>query len=60
LLPDTPSNARFLNTKERIIAVKRVAGNELGIKNKAFDKKQALLAFYDPKVLLLFTSVFAA
>lgn len=39
-LPDAPSNARFLNERQRIIAVKRVASNELGIKNKSFNKKQ--------------------
>jgi sugar phosphate permease len=60
LLPDAPSNARFLSPRERLIAVKRVAGNETGIKNKAFNKKQAIVALWDPKALLLFTSVFAA
>lgn len=60
LLPDTPANARFLNHNERLIAIKRVSGNETGIKNKAFDKKQALVALVDPKALLLFVSVFAA
>lgn len=60
LLPDAPSNCRFLNERERLIAVKRVAGNETGIKNKQFVIKQALLAFADPKALLLFVSVFAA
>ena len=59
-LADTPANARFLNERERLIAVKRVSGNETGIKNKAFNKQQALLAFYDPKAILLFISVFAA
>ena len=60
LLPDAPSNARFLSERERIVAVKRVAGNETGIKNKSFSKEQALLAFYDIKVILLFISCFAA
>ncbi|KAH9234580.1 hypothetical protein K456DRAFT_1835442 [Colletotrichum gloeosporioides 23] len=60
LLPDSPSNAFFLNHRERLVAVKRVSENETGIKNKAFDKKQALLGSVDPKTLLLFTSVFAA
>jgi hypothetical protein len=59
-LADTPSNARFLNERERLIAVQRVSGNETGIKNKSFDKKQAMLAFYDPKAILIFISVFAA
>jgi hypothetical protein len=43
-----------------LIAVKRVAGNETGIKNKAFDKSQVALGFTDPKTLLIFVSVFAA
>ncbi|KAF5534648.1 DAL5-allantoate ureidosuccinate permease [Fusarium napiforme] len=60
LLSDSPSDARFLNHRERLIAVKRVASNETGIKNKAFDKEQVLLGFTDPMTLLLFTSVFAA
>ncbi|KAJ5987744.1 Major facilitator superfamily domain general substrate transporter [Penicillium waksmanii] len=60
VLPDSPSSAFFLTKSERIIAVKRVAGNETGIKNKAFDTKQGMVAFKDPKAILLFISVFAA
>lgn len=60
LLPDSPSSAWFLNQRERLIAVKRVVSNETGIKNKSFDKKQAFVAFGDPKAVLLFISVFAA
>ena len=60
VLPDTPSNARFLSEHEKLVAVKRVAGNETGIKNKAFNTKQAVLAFYDPKTVLVFVAVFAA
>ncbi|KAL0256687.1 hypothetical protein SLS55_009083 [Diplodia seriata] len=60
MLPDSPSNAWFLKRRERLIAVKRVSGNETGIKNKAFDRKQILVAFRDPKAILLFISVFSA
>ncbi|RYP18150.1 hypothetical protein DL765_004076 [Monosporascus sp. GIB2] len=60
LLPDSPSNARFLNDRERLIAVKRVAANETGIKNKAFNRSQVLKGFTDPKTILIFISVFAA
>ncbi|KAJ5291631.1 Major facilitator superfamily domain general substrate transporter [Penicillium angulare] len=60
VLPDSPSSAFFLTKYERIIAVKRVAANETGIKNKAYDVKQGLLAFRDPKAILLFISIFAA
>lgn len=57
-LPDSPSTAKFLSPRERIIAVSRVATNESGVKNKHLDKKQALLAFYDPKVILVSISIF--
>lgn len=58
-LPDNPSTAKFLSPRERIIAVSRVAANESGIKNKHLDKKQALLAFYDPKAILVSIAIFA-
>lgn len=58
-LPDTPSTANFLSPRERIIAVSRVATNESGIKNKHLDKKQAWLAFYDPKAILVSIAIFA-
>jgi hypothetical protein len=60
VLPDSPSNAAFLNERERLVAVRRVAGNETGIKNKSFDKSQIKLGFLDPKTILIFVSVFAA
>lgn len=60
LMADSPSNAHFLNKRERLLAVKRVAGNQTGIKNKHFDKGQIFIGFLDPKTILLFISVFAA
>ncbi|TRX90605.1 hypothetical protein FHL15_008578 [Xylaria flabelliformis] len=60
VLADSPSNASFLSHREKLIAVKRVAGNETGIKNKKFDMKQVWLGFTDIKAILLFISVFAA
>lgn len=60
LLSDSPSSARFLTHRERLIAVKRVAANETGIKNKSFNKDQVVKGFTDPKTILIFISVFAA
>ncbi|UNI19484.1 hypothetical protein JDV02_005666 [Purpureocillium takamizusanense] len=60
VLPDSPSSASWLTRRERLVAVKRVASNETGIKNKAFDRGQVKLGFLDPKTVLLFISVFAA
>ncbi|AEO67842.1 uncharacterized protein THITE_2129674 [Thermothielavioides terrestris NRRL 8126] len=59
-MADSPTNAHFLSHRERLIAVKRVASNETGIKNKRFDRKQLWVGFTDPKMILLFISVFAA
>jgi MFS family permease len=59
-LPDSPANARFLTERQRLIAVKRVASNDIGIKNKGFKKDQVKVALTDPKALLIFVSVFAA
>ncbi|RYC58968.1 hypothetical protein CHU98_g7240 [Xylaria longipes] len=44
----------------KLIAVKRVSGNETGIKTKNFDMKQVWLGFTDVKAILLFIGVFAA
>ncbi|KAJ5247246.1 hypothetical protein N7468_002229 [Penicillium chermesinum] len=60
VLPDAPSSAFFLSKTERIIGIKRVAGNETGVKTKTFNKKQAMVALYDPKAILVFIAVFAA
>ncbi|RMZ71807.1 MFS transporter [Pyrenophora seminiperda CCB06] len=59
-MADSPSNAHFPNQRERLLAVKRVSGNQTGIKNKHFDKGQIRAGFTDPKTILLFISVFAA
>ncbi|KAF9026835.1 MFS general substrate transporter [Hymenopellis radicata] len=59
-LPDSPASARFLNPEYRILAVRRVAGNQIGIKNRKFKKEQILVAATDPKIIILFISVFAA
>ncbi|KAJ7131866.1 major facilitator superfamily domain-containing protein [Mycena crocata] len=59
-LPDSPASARFLKPHMRILAVQRVAGNQLGIKNKKFKREQVIVAIKDPKIWILFTSVFAA
>ncbi|KAJ6555235.1 major facilitator superfamily domain-containing protein [Mycena sp. CBHHK59/15] len=59
-LPDSPASAPFLTPHMRVLAVQRVAGNQLGIKNKKFKKEQVIVAIKDPKIWILFTSVFAA
>ncbi|KAJ7669657.1 major facilitator superfamily domain-containing protein [Mycena rosella] len=59
-LPDSPASARFLTPHLRILAVQRVAGNQIGIKNKKFKREQVIIAIKDVKIWILFASVFAA
>ncbi|KAJ7459237.1 major facilitator superfamily domain-containing protein [Mycena latifolia] len=69
-LPDSPASARFLTSHLRVLAVQRVAGNQLGIKNKKFKREQVWVAgaflapspseVKDVKIWVLFSSVFAA
>lgn len=54
ILPDLPSTAKFLNERERAIAVERVAINRQGIKNHHFKWDQVWQAMRDPKTWLLF------
>jgi MFS family permease len=52
LCPDTPMNARFLNDKEKLVAVKRVSENMMGIKNTKYKRDQIKEAFLDYKTLI--------
>ncbi|KAK5004714.1 hypothetical protein LTR28_008560, partial [Elasticomyces elasticus] len=50
VMPDSPSNARFLTHKQRVIAIDRVASNMIGVKTKQYRPKQAMEACLDTKV----------
>lgn len=54
ILPDIPSKARFLNSRQREVAVQRLAANRQGIKNRTFRWYQVRQALTDPKTFLLF------
>lgn len=51
LMPDSPSSARFLTHRQRLVAVRRVAENMIGVKTREIKPKQALECLYDTKVL---------
>ncbi|KAI1077451.1 MFS allantoate transporter-like protein [Whalleya microplaca] len=59
-LPDIPATARFLNQKERAIAIERVARNRQGVKNHHFRKYQAIQCVKDPKTWILFVMAIGA
>jgi len=60
MLPDSPASARFLDHRQKIIAVKRVAENRTGTKNKVFKRYQVVQALSDPKTYMLFFGMIAA
>lgn len=60
VLPDSPSTCKFLNERERAIAVERVAENRQGVKNHHFKKSQVIQTLYDPKTWTLFIMAVAA
>ena len=53
-LPDSPSSCKFLNERERAVAIERVSENRQGVKNRVFKKYQVYQTFYDPKTWILF------
>ena len=53
-MPDSPVTAKFLNDKQRRIAVERLKSNQTGIENKHLKPYQVLEAFTDIKLYLFF------
>ncbi|KAK7746007.1 hypothetical protein SLS53_002729 [Cytospora paraplurivora] len=60
LLPDQPSTAKFLNDREKAIAVDRVAKNRQGVRNHHFKRYQVIQCLVDPKTWILFFMSVAA
>ncbi|KAF2808121.1 dipeptide transmembrane transporter [Mytilinidion resinicola] len=52
-LPDSPLNAKFLNERERSIAVERLRNNRTGIKTSQFKWHQVKEALRDPQVWMI-------
>lgn len=53
-LPDSPVKAKFVNDRQKAIAIERMRADQTGIENKHFKKEQMIEAFTDPKTWLLF------
>ncbi|KAI1618530.1 MFS transporter [Exophiala viscosa] len=53
-MPDSPITAKFLNDRERKIAVERLKSNQTGILNKHLKPYQVIEAFSDIKLYLFF------
>ncbi|KAI1338196.1 MFS general substrate transporter [Xylariaceae sp. FL0016] len=59
-MPDLPTTARFLNERQKVVAVERVAINRQGIKNHHFKTYQMWQCLRDPKTWILFVMSVAA
>ncbi|KAI6856363.1 MFS general substrate transporter [Hortaea werneckii] len=52
-MPDSANNARFLNHKQKVIAIDRVSANMVGVKTKQYKPSQMKEALLDVKVWAL-------
>ncbi|VDC05871.1 unnamed protein product [Peniophora sp. CBMAI 1063] len=59
-VPDAPPSAKFLDKRQKLIAVQRVAENRTGIKNHKFKHYQLIQALKDPKTWILFLASISA
>ncbi|CAK7226516.1 hypothetical protein SCUCBS95973_006226 [Sporothrix curviconia] len=59
-MPDLPTTARFLDRRETVLAVERVAANRQGVKNHHFKTDQLWQTLRDPKTWILFLMSVAA
>jgi MFS family permease len=57
-LPDNQITARFLNDREKIVAVERMRSEQTGIENKKFKLYQVKEALVDPKTWIMFGMTF--
>ncbi|PVH87114.1 MFS general substrate transporter [Cadophora sp. DSE1049] len=58
LLPDNPTNARFLSEDEKVFAVQRMCDGQTGIQNRHFKAYQVADALTDPKTYFLLFMTF--
>lgn len=54
LFPDSPMEARFLTTDEKVKVVQRIQSNQSGIETKVWKREQLVEAVKDPKTWLFF------
>lgn len=52
-MPDNPVDAKFINEREKAIAVDRMRSDQTGIENKTFKREQMFEALRDPKTWLM-------
>ncbi|CAK7219663.1 hypothetical protein SCUCBS95973_003894 [Sporothrix curviconia] len=58
LLPGSPMTCRFLDDRQKTVAIQRIVNNQTGIKNAHQKRYQVVEALTDPKVWILVFCVF--
>lgn len=59
-LPDSPSTAKFLKGRDRVLAIERLRDNNMGTETKVWKWEQFWETFRDPKSYLWFSMLFLA
>lgn len=54
IMPNNPTEAKFLNEREKEVVVERIRGNNQGFGNKKFKWDQAIEVFKDPRSYIYF------
>lgn len=57
--PDSPTNAKFLTEREKVVAIKRIKVNQSGVETKQWKMYQFIEAITDPKayIFMLFVAL---
>lgn len=58
ILPDSPMQCRWLNDRERLIAIERLKSNHTGVKNTHHKKEQVMETLRDGRIWMLVAAVF--
>jgi ACS family allantoate permease-like MFS transporter len=53
LVPNTPTEARWLSRRQKLVVIHRISTNKIGIKDKKLKPYQIKEALVDPKMWLL-------
>ncbi|KAJ3554998.1 hypothetical protein NM688_g2813 [Phlebia brevispora] len=58
ILPDSPTKAKFLNQREKLVAIERLRANNMGTETKVWKWPQVWEVCADPKTYLWFAMLF--
>ena len=59
ILPNNPTDAKFLSQRQRVVAVERLRADQVGVENKTIKWDQVKETFADPKTYVYMVLIFA-